>query len=100
MASGGAQDETGEEMPALPGMESQVYVPASVDQAEGGFVDDSDGPTWRSAMVTGPGVEAEDDFMNDDMDGPVYRGLGGLDNLPAVPGLMRQRAFSKYDLGL
>ena len=60
----------------------------------------SDGPVWRSATVTGPAVEAEEDFMADDMDGPVYRGLGGLDELPSVPGLARQRAFSKYDLGL
>jgi len=63
---------------------------------EGSFVDDG-GPVWRSAMVTGPAVE-EDDFMADEMDGPVYRGLAGLDELPAMPALSRQRAFSKYEI--
>jgi len=65
---------------------------------EGSFVEDySDGPVFRSAMFAGPGVPADEqmeDFMTDDMDGPVYRGLGGFDELPAVPGLARQRAFA------
>jgi len=54
---------------------------------------DEDGPVWRSAHVDGPAVM--EDFMTDDLDGPVYRGLGGgEDTTPSVPGLARQRAFA------
>jgi len=62
-----------------------------------GFVED-EGPAWRSAMVTGPGVD--DAYMMDEDDSePVYRSLG-LDDAEAVPlpGLKRQAAFSRLQM--
>jgi len=80
--------------------ERPAFVPAyAVDHQgvfnEADFVEESERPAWRGMCVTGP---AEDDFMLDLHEGPVYRSLSGLGDelrleLPAVPGLARQRAF-------
>jgi len=85
---------------AHPWIKQPEVFDVSMDQGvynEGSIVGESDGPVFRSACVTGPGIE--DDMMDDDE--PIYRGLGGGDDdfePPALPGLARQKAFSLYKI--
>lgn len=88
---------------------SAAVVPGNVDLmdvSQGTYninalvTDDAEGPVWRSAMITGPGVPALDsDFDDDDESMPVYRSLGlsPEDALP-MPLLGRQKAMSRLVL--
>lgn len=61
------------------------------------LADDAEGPVWRSAMITGPGVQDIMDYDEDDEDSmPVYRSLGlSPDEALPMPMLGRQRAMSR-----
>lgn len=61
---------------------------------------DAEGPVWRSAIVTGPGVQDLLDYDDDAMDEclPVYRSLGLSPTQPLpMPALGRQKAMSRLD---
>eukprot|EP00967_Tisochrysis_lutea_P092120 scaffold132672_cov32-Tisochrysis_lutea.AAC.1 len=74
-----------------------------IDMSQGAYninalvTDDAEGPVWRSAMITGPGVrDLDSDYEEEDESMPVYRSLGlsAEDPLP-MPMLGRQKAMSR-----
>jgi len=80
-----------------------TVVPDVMDVNQGAYnvnamvTDDAEGPVWRSAYVTGPGVQdMGSDYDDDDESMPVYRSLGLSPEEPLpMPMLGRQKAVSR-----